>query len=135
MVKAKKVSSEPTAKMKVALYSRVSSDEQTNEGVSIEAQQAALKAYALSQNLKVFDEYVDGGYRGGTDDRPAFQRLIRDAREKRFDVIAVCKLDRFFRNIRLLLNYLYELEGLGIRFISTREGLDTTIRWANSPSR
>jgi site-specific DNA recombinase len=113
-------------KPRVALYSRVSSEEQANEGVSIDAQRAALKAYATGMNGEIFDEYVDGGYSGGTDDRPAFKRLIRDAREERLDIIAVCKLDRFFRNLRLLLNYLYELEGLGIKFISVQEGLDTS---------
>jgi site-specific DNA recombinase len=110
----------------MALYSRVSSDEQANEGVSIDAQRAALKGYATGINGDIFDEYVDGGYSGGTDDRPAFKRLMRDAREKRFDIIAVCKLDRFFRNLRLLLNYLHEMEGLGIKFISVQEGLDTS---------
>ena len=116
----------PETKPKVAIYSRVSTEEQASEGVSIDAQRAALKAYATGMNREIFDEYVDGGYSGGTDDRPAFKRLIRDAREKRFDIIAVCKLDRFFRNLRLLLNYLYELEELGIKFVSVQEGLDTS---------
>ena len=52
--------------------------------------------------------------------------MLFDARHKRFDVIAVSKIDRFFRNLRLLLDYLYELEQLGIKFISTQEGLDTS---------
>jgi site-specific DNA recombinase len=75
---------------------------------------------------KVYDEYIDGGYSGGTDDRPAFKRMLYDARQKRFEIIAVCKLDRFFRNLRLLLNYLYEFEQLDINFISIQEGLDTS---------
>ena len=94
-------------KQRAALYSRVSSDEQANEGVSIEAQQAALKAYAKAMNWDVFDTFVDGGYSGGTDNRPAFKRMLRNAGEKRFDIIAVCKLDRLFRNLRLMLDYLY----------------------------
>jgi site-specific DNA recombinase len=111
---------------KVAIYARVSSQEQATEGVSIDAQIAALKAYAKSQGWEIIDEYIDGGYSGGTDDRPAFKRMLSDARQKRFDIIAVCKLDRFFRNLRLLLNYIYELEQLGIKFVSTQEGLDTS---------
>jgi len=43
-----------------------------------------------------------------------------------FDIIAVCKLDRFFRNLRLLLNYLHDLEQLRVKFVSTQEGLDTS---------
>ena len=49
-------------KQKVAIYSRVSSQEQVTEGVSIKAQVAALQAYAKSQNWEVVDEYIDGGY-------------------------------------------------------------------------
>ena len=51
---------------------------------------------------------------------------LRVASEKRFDVIAVCKLDRFFRDLRLMLNYLYVFEKLGIKFVSTQESLDTS---------
>jgi len=113
-------------KQRVAIYSRVSSQEQVTEGVSIEAQIAALKAYAKSQNWEVTDKYIDGGYSGGTDERPELMRLLNDAGQRRFNIIAVCKLDRFFRNLRLLLNHLHHLEELGIKFISTQEGLDTS---------
>ena len=112
-------------KVRLALYSRVSSEEQAREGVSIDAQVAALRAYAKAIGGEVFDEYVDGGFSGGGDDRPAFRRMMLNAKQRRFDVIVVCKLDRVFRNLRLLLNYLHELDGLGIKFISTQEGLDT----------
>jgi site-specific DNA recombinase len=111
---------------RVAIYGRVSSQEQATEGVSIEAQIATLQAYAKSQGWEIIDEYVDGGYSGGTDDRPALKRLLLDASQKRFNVIAVSKLDRFFRNLRLLLNYLHDLEQLGIKFVATQEGLDTS---------
>jgi site-specific DNA recombinase len=111
---------------RVALYARVSTQEQATEGVSIEAQLAALKAYAKSQDWEVADEYIDGGFSGGTDERPALKRLLADAKQRQFNIIAVCKLDRFFRNLRLLLNHLYGLEQLGIKFMSTQEGLDTS---------
>jgi site-specific DNA recombinase len=104
----------------------VSSHEQAVEGVSIDAQLAALRAYAKIQGWEIVDEYIDGGYSGGTDDRPALKRLLADAKQRRFNIIAVCKLDRFFRNLRLLLNHLHGLEQLGIKFISTQEGLDTS---------
>jgi len=112
--------------VKVAVYSRVSSQEQATEGVSIEAQVAALKAYAKSQKWEIFHEYIDAGYSGGTDDRPALKRLMIDAGQRRFDIIAVCKLDRFFCNLRLLLNHLHNIEKLGIRFVSIQEGIDTS---------
>ncbi len=110
----------------MAVYARVSTQEQAVEGVSIDAQVAALKANAKIQGWEIIDEYIDGGYSGGTDDRPALKRLLADAKQKRLDIIAVCKLDRFFRNLRLLLNHLHGLEQLGIKFISTQEGLDTS---------
>jgi site-specific DNA recombinase len=111
---------------KVRLYARVSTQEQAVEGVSIEAQLAHLKAYAISQNWQVTGEDVDGGYSGGSDDRPGLRHLLMDARKGEFNIIAVAKLDRFFRNLRLLLNYLHEFEQLGIKFVSTQEMLDTS---------
>jgi site-specific DNA recombinase len=110
----------------IAIYARVSSQEQSIEGVSIEAQLAALRAYAKSQGWEVVEEYVDKGFSGGTDDRPALKRLLADAGRHRFSIVAVGKLDRFFRNLRLLLNHLHGLEQLGVKFVSTQEGLDTS---------
>jgi site-specific DNA recombinase len=111
---------------KVRLYARVSTQEQAVEGVSIEAQLAHPKAYAVSQNWQITGEDVDGGYSGGSDDRPGLRHLLIGARKGEFNIIAVAKLDRFFRNLRLLLNYLHEFEQLGIKFVSTQEMLDTS---------
>jgi len=111
---------------RVALYARVSSQEQAIEGVSIEAQMSALRSYAQSQGWEVAGEYIDAGYGGGTDDRPSLKRLLLDARKRNFSIIAVAKLDRYSRNLRLLLNNLYELEQLGIKFVATQESLDTS---------
>jgi site-specific DNA recombinase len=111
---------------RIGIYARVSSQEQAAEGVSIEAQIAALRAYAKSQGWEIADEYIDGGFSGGTDDRPALKRLLADAGRHRFSIVAVAKLDRFFRNLRLLLNHLHNLEQMGIKFVSTQEGLDTS---------
>ncbi|GAI31217.1 unnamed protein product [marine sediment metagenome] len=116
---------------KAAVYARVSSQEQAVEGVSLDAQVAALQAYAKSQGWEIVDEYIDGGYSGGTDERPALKRLLVDAKQHRFNILAVCKLDRFFRNLRLLLNHLHGLEQLGIKFVSTQEGLDTSTPYGN----
>jgi len=115
-----------TRQLRVAPYSRVSSQEQVDEGVSIDAQIAALRANAKIQGWEIVDEYADGGFSGGTGDRPALKRLLTDAKKKRFDAIVTCKLDRFFRNLRLLLNLLNDLEQLGIKFVSIQEGLDTS---------
>ncbi len=117
---------------KVALYARVSSQEQAIEGVSIEAQISALHSYAQSQGWEVADEYIDAGYGGGIAVRPNLKRLLLDARRGNFGIIAVGKLDRFSRNLRLLLNNLYELEQLDIKFVATQEGLDTSTPYGKS---
>jgi site-specific DNA recombinase len=115
-----------TAITKARLYARVSTQEQAIEGVSIEAQSAHLNAYAKSQNWEITGEDIDAGYSGGDDNRPGLHHLLIEARAGQFNVIAVSKLDRFFRNLRLLLNYLHEIEQLGIKFVSTQEMLDTS---------
>ncbi len=112
--------------MKAAIYTRVSTSEQATDGNSLDAQLAALRFYAKQKDWQIWEEYIDGGFSGGTDQRPALQRLMHDALEKRFDVLICVKLDRFFRNIRLLLDYLERVDQLGITFISTQEGLDTS---------
>jgi site-specific DNA recombinase len=111
---------------RVALYVRVSTEEQANEGVSIDAQLAALRASARLNNWLVADEYVDAGYTGGNGERPALQRLLLDAKAHKFNVVAVARLDRFYRNLRLLLNTIHEFDELGINFIATQENLNTS---------
>ena len=96
---------------RVANYTRVSTQEQAIEGVSIDAQIAALKAHAKIQKWEIFDDYIDAGYSGSTDERPALKRLIADAKQHRFDIIAVCKLDRFFRNMRSIVNSVMFTDG------------------------
>ncbi|MDD5095429.1 MAG: recombinase family protein [Dehalococcoidia bacterium] len=123
--KNKDKSLESTGPKRVALYARVSTHEQATEGVSIEAQIDRLDSWAKSKGCIIVDKYIDPGYSGKDDKRPEFQRLMIDAHRGKFDIVAVAMLDRFMRNLRLLLNRLHELEGLGITFESVRESLDT----------
>ena len=85
------------AQKRTALYSRVSSREQT-EGYSLDAQLEAMREYAQSDGYGVAAEYVDGGYTGRSDNRPQFKRMIADAQAGLFDVVIVHKLDRFARS-------------------------------------
>lgn len=117
---------ESSTPLRAAPYGRVSTSEQATEGVSLDAQLAALKTYVKLKNWAIVDEYVDGGFQGSTDERPALQRLMADARSGRVDVVLVAKMDRFFRNLRLLVNYIGELRELGVTFVSVQEGLDTS---------
>lgn len=112
--------------MRVALYIRVSTTEQALEGFSIPAQRDRLTAYAISQDWEVYDYYVDDGYSAKDTNRPAFQRMMKDAQEKKLDVILVHKLDRFTRNVRDLYEVLDRLTKYNVSFRSSQEQFDTT---------
>jgi site-specific DNA recombinase len=94
--------------------------------MSIEAQVAALKTWAEVKGWKIAGEYIDPGYTGGDDKRPELQRLMLDAGRRAFQVVAVVKIDRFMRSLRLLKNYLHDLEALDISFVAIHEGIDTS---------
>ena len=118
--------------MKVALYTRVSTEDQAREGFSLEVQRTYLLQYAKNFGWDVFcsmsgrDVYMDDGYSGGNMDRPALQRLLFDARNKQFDLILVYKQDRLSRRLKDLLGLLEEIDSLGIGYKSATEPFDTT---------
>ncbi len=104
---------------RVALYARVS----TLAGQNPEMQLLELQEYATRRAWQVVGEYVDHAS-GARESRPALNRLMTDARRRKFDVIAVWKLDRFGRSLRHLVNAIAEFEALGVAFISLRDNLD-----------
>ena len=110
---------------RVALYARVSTEEQT-ENFSLSGQLELLRKYAKENNFEVYDEYVDGGFSGTTLERPAFQRLLEDAKLKKFQLILVYRVDRFFRNNKALLTLTEDLEKLDIFIRSLTEPFDTS---------
>lgn len=81
-----------------AIYTRVSTEEQRNEGYSLEAQQEELISYAQKKGYTIYDVYSDGGYSGKDYNRPEIQRLFRDMADKKFDAIIVWRLDRLSRS-------------------------------------
>ena len=113
-------------KKKVCIYVRVSSDEQAKEGLSIEAQTKKLQDYCEVKDYWVFKIYTDAGYSGGSINRPAFKQMLEDAKNKKFSMIVVFKLDRFSRNIIDTLFTLNELNSYGIEFNSITESFDTS---------
>lgn len=78
--------------VKVAIYTRVSTDDQAEEGYSLDAQKERLEAYCEAQGWDVVRIYVDDGYSGRTCKRPAYQRMMQERDE--WDVILVLKMDR-----------------------------------------
>jgi DNA invertase Pin-like site-specific DNA recombinase len=105
---------------RVALYARVS----TLAGQSPEMQLVELREYAARRGLEVVEEYVDHGFSGAKGSRPALNRLMADAKQRRFDVVACWKLDRFGRSVAHVVVALAELEALGIGFVSLKDNLD-----------
>ncbi|MEI8348733.1 MAG: recombinase family protein [Candidatus Omnitrophota bacterium] len=116
--------------MKVAIYTRVSTEDQVREGTSLEVQREYLEAFAKREGWTIYYPergkiYMDDGYSGNLRDRPALNRLLFDARAKKFDIVLVYKIDRFARNNRMLLNLVEELSELEIGFKSATESFDT----------
>jgi len=113
---------------RAAIYIRCSSDEAKKEGYSPETQKEKTKRFIEDSGWQLNENYIysDIGFSGGTEKRPDLQKLLLDAKNKEFDVIVVYRMDRFFRNLRLLLNTVGELRELGIEFKSVTEPFDTS---------
>jgi len=105
-----------------AIYARVST---TDKGQNTEVQLSALRPFCSIRNWE-YTEYIDEGVSGAKESRPAFNRLMTDAQQRKIDVIVVWKLDRFSRSLRHLVNTLNDLQSLGIDFVSYSEHLDFT---------
>lgn len=87
--------------MRVALYIRVSTEEQSIRGLSLEAQEEDLRAYAHDKGWAIVGTYIDAGKtaRKRLDKREEFCRMIRDVESGMIDRILFTRLDRWFRNI------------------------------------
>lgn len=110
-----------------AIYIRVSTDAQREEGYSIEAQKEMLTAYCISKGIKNYEYYIDGGFSGSNIERPELKRLIEDVKFGKVDCVLVYKLDRLSRSQKDTL-YLIEdvLNPNGVDFISLNESMDTS---------
>ena len=106
--------------MKTAIYARVSTTDQ-----NCEAQLKELREYVARRGWTIAAEYVDTGFSGAKANRPALDSLMKAAAFKKFDCVAVFKLDRFGRSVLHLSQQLAALESYGIRFIAISQGLDT----------
>lgn len=105
--------------MRVALYVRVSTSEQ-----STDLQREELEAYAKARGWSEVKLYDDSGKSGTHERRPALQTLLADCKARKVDAVLTWKLDRLFRSLKHLLATLQELEDLGIVFISLRDQID-----------
>ncbi|MBU8880097.1 recombinase family protein [Bacillus sp. FJAT-29790] len=114
----------------IALYCRVSTDEQAREGVSLDEQQERLKAYCRAMG---WDEhpllFIDDGYSAKNLDRPQLNKLLNEINKGTISKILVTKLDRLSRRLLDLLRLIDTFQDQKVSFISISESFDT-----NTPS-
>lgn len=108
--------------LRAALYARFSSDNQRNE--SIDAQVRAIKEFAHANDIIIVAEYIDRAKSATTDDRPDFQRMIKDSAKGDFQLLIVHKLDRFARNRNDSIAYRMKLQKNHITLLSVLEPFD-----------
>lgn len=126
--------------MKAAIYCRLSEEDrnkqcETDESNSIQNQKTMLLQYAAERGWEVWQIYSDDDYTGADRRRPAFNRLLEDAEQHRFDIILCKTQSRFTRELELVEKYIHGLfPAWGIRFISVVDNADTANK-GNKKSR
>jgi len=114
-------------KKNVAIYIRVSSDEQKKEGLSVEAQLRKLQQYCEFKDWVVFKVYTDEGISAKSiKGRPAFSQMLQETKNGKFSAILITKFDRAFRNVKEALITFDDLKEKGVDFVSISEDIDTT---------
>lgn len=119
-------------KIRVALYIRVSTEEQKNYGYGVKMQKDALEELVAHKNkyngwISCNDlVYIDEACSGSDLERPQFKKMMNDAKDKKFDMVAVWKIDRLSRSLTHLLSVFEILEKNKITFFSLKEGIDFT---------
>jgi len=109
-----------------ALYSRVSTTEQAEEGYSIEEQERLLRKFCDDNNYTIFKVYSDRGISGKSiKARPAMKEMLKDSEEKKFDIVITWKINRIARNTLELLQIVDLLEKNAIAFKSHSESFET----------
>ncbi len=112
--------------MKAAIYIRVSTERQAEEGLSLEAQEKLLRGYCAQNGMEVTELYADEGISAkDTKHRPAFTKMMIDAETNKFEVIVFWKLTRFTRSTIDLLECVRRLENCGVGLVSCSEPINT----------
>jgi DNA invertase Pin-like site-specific DNA recombinase len=120
-----------TRRLRCVVYTRVSSDERLDQHFnSLHAQREACQAYIASQRHEGWHtlsaHYDDGGFSGGTMDRPALQRLLTDIAAGKIDIVVVYKLDRLTRSLFDFAKIVEALDAKGVSFVSVTQQFSTT---------
>jgi site-specific DNA recombinase len=131
MAKSRESTHRPSRRLRCAIYTRKSSDEGLEQAFnSLDAQREACAAFILSQKHEGWTVlptlYDDGGYSGGTLDRPALQRLLADIAEAKVDVVVVYKIDRLTRSLFDFAKIVEAFDARGVSFVSITQQFNTT---------
>ncbi len=126
--------------MKAAIYCRLSEEDrnkqsETDDSCSIQNQKAMLLQYTMEQGWELYNIYSDDDYTGSDRRRPEFNRLLRDAEQRKFDIVLCKTQSRFTRELELVEKYIHGLFPIwGIRFVSIVDNADTANK-GNKKSR
>jgi site-specific DNA recombinase len=121
----------PLRKLRCAVYTRKSTEEGLDKAFnSLQAQREACEAYIASQRSEgwalVRDAYDDGGFSGGTLERPALRQLLADIEEGLVDVVVVYKIDRLSRSLMDFSKLVEVFDRSGVTFVSVTQSFNTT---------
>src|SRR4029077_21004163 len=125
------MSTESKPMMRCAIYTRKSSEEGLEQSFnSLDAQREACEAFISSQRHEgwrvVAIRYDDGGFSGGTMERPALKRLLDDVASNKINVIVVYKVDRLTRSLADFAKIVEALDAKGVSFVSVTQQFNTT---------
>ena len=131
MAKSREPATRSSRRLRCAVYTRKSSDEGLEQAFnSLDAQREACAAYVLAQKHEGWSVlptlYDDGGFSGGTLDRPALQRLLADIADAKVDVIVVYKIDRLTRSLFDFAKIVEAFDARGVSFVSITQQFNTT---------
>ena len=124
----------------VAIYSRLSEEDrdklnEEDESRSIQNQKSLLVSYATNQNWEIYNIYSDDDYKGSDRNRPAFNQLLKDAKEHKFNIVLCKSQSRFTRELELVEKIIHgDFAEWGIRFIGLADNADTANK-GNKKSR
>lgn len=107
--------------MKVALYSRVSTDKQAN---GLDSQKFALEEHCRVKGITEYEVFEDFNVSGSKSSRPQLDKMMKEVREGKISTVIVYSFSRFARSTKMLIDTLYEFELLKVNFISVSENLD-----------
>lgn len=109
---------------KVAIYARVSTEDQAKEGFSLESQIEKLRSYCKARGWEIAGEYIDDGYSGRDVKRPAYKKMMDEI--DKWDILLVMKMDRIHRNSKNFMIMMEHLRQKSKEFVSMTESLDTS---------